>query len=204
MRLGAVIVMQTTKPPEQVAQPNEYLNTVSKYQGAFSPEECDAVIQLARAAPSQDGVLDSKHSENYRKTRSSLVHFIDYSPAFDWVFAKLRDLTINANQSYRFDIHGFRERLQVAEYGVGDHFDWHLDLSGGPTSTRKLSVSVFLSDAADYEGGDLEFFRTPACPTDRKRGTAIIFPSYLPHRVTPVTRGKRISLVAWIAGPPFR
>jgi PKHD-type hydroxylase len=196
--------MQTMMPPEQVAQPNDYVNFVSKYQGAFSQEECDAVIQLAHAVPSQEGVLDSKNSENYRRTRSSSVRFIDYSPSHDWVFRKLRDLTINANQCYRFDIHGFRERLQVAEYGVGDHFDWHLDFSGGPTSTRKLSVSVFLSDAADYEGGDLEFFRTPACETDRKRGTAIVFPSYLPHRVTPVTRGKRISLVAWVAGPSFR
>jgi PKHD-type hydroxylase len=175
-----------------------------RYERAFSPQECDAIIQQALAVPSQEGVLDSKNNPSYQHVRKSSVRFIDNEPALGWLFLKLRNLALHANQSYRFDFLGFRERLQVAEYGVGDHFDWHLDLTAGPSSLRKLSISVLLSDPADFEGGDLEFFRTPAAPGDRSRGLAIVFPSFLPHRVTPVTSGKRLSLVVWVAGPPFR
>jgi PKHD-type hydroxylase len=196
--------MQTTKPPEPAALPNDFINVALTYESAFSPGECESLLALALGLPSQDGVLDSANRDVYRQVRKSAVRMIDFEPNIEWVFVKLRDLALNANQSYRFDIHGFRERLQVAEYGVGDHFDWHLDLTGGPSSLRKMSISVLLSDAASYEGGDLEFFRTPAGRLGRNRGAAIVFPSFMPHRVTPVTRGTRFSLVAWIAGPSFR
>ncbi len=195
--------MDPAKPPATEPQPNDSINRAMMYDRAFSPEECDTVIQLARQISSQDGVLDA-NSESYRQVRKSSVRFVDYEPGLQWVFAKLRNLALTANQAYRFEIVGFRERLQLAEYGVGDHFDWHMDMSGGATSLRKISISVLLSDPADFEGGDLEFFRTPARPQDRSRGAAAVFPSFLPHRVAPVTRGSRFSLVAWIAGAPFR
>ena len=190
--------------PINLRSANEFINVALGYEGAFTAPECDAIVARAQVISAQEGVLDSKNNDNYRQARKSLVRFIDYEPEIAWVFAKLRDLAKHANQSYRFEIHGFRERLQVAEYGLGDHFDWHLDLTGGQSSLRKMSVSVLLSDPADYDGGDLEFPNTPAGKLGRNRGGAIVFPSFMPHRVTRVTRGKRISLVAWISGPSFR
>jgi PKHD-type hydroxylase len=195
--------MQTNNPHQPVAQSSDYLGTAIRCQGAFSTQECDAIIQHALATPSQEGLIASKDPQSYRH-RKSLVRFIDYEPAIDWLFLRLRNLTQYANQFYRFDCQGLQERLQVAEYGVGDHFDWHIDLNIGASSLRKISISVQLSDSADYEGGDLEFFLQPVLPSDRSRGLAIFFPSYAPHRFAPVTRGKRMSLVAWVHGPSFR
>lgn len=96
------------------------------------------------------------------------------------------------------------EPPKVVRY-TGDargHFALHTDL-GPRTSTRKLSYSVQLSDPADYSGGTLDFpladWRSP-----RGRGSLIVFPSFLPHRVTPVVEGDRYALVGWVHGPPFR
>ena len=71
-------------------------------------------------------------------------------------------------------------------------------------SARKLSITVQLSDPADYEGGDLEFFPQPRQPAVRDRGAMIIFPSFIAHRVTPISHGTRRSLVAWVSGTTFR
>jgi PKHD-type hydroxylase len=99
---------------------------------------------------------------------------------------------------------GLVDEIQFARYGVGDAFGWHLDAGGGQTSTRKLSMSVQLSDDDEYTGGDLELCACPQLEPRRRRGTIIVFPSFLAHQVTPVTRGTRHSLVAWAHGPPFK
>ena len=98
---------------------------------------------------------------------------------------------------------GFFEGVQVASYSGGGHYGWHMDVGQGVVSTRKLSISVQLSDPADYDGGELEFLASGDCGP-RTQGTLIAFPSFLVHRVRPVTRGTRWSLVSWVAGPSFR
>jgi PKHD-type hydroxylase len=62
-----------------------------------------------------------------------------------------------------------------------------------------------MSDSADYEGCDLEV-RTahPIDKAPRERGTLMAFRANALHRVPPITRGTRKSLVAWAAGPEFR
>jgi PKHD-type hydroxylase len=76
-----------------------------------------------------------------------------------------------------------------------------------PGPHRKLSISVQLSAPDEYEGGDFEFMDVgqPPKPINiRTQGTAIIFPSITYHKVTPVTKGKRYSLVGWYEGPEWR
>jgi len=94
--------------------------------------------------------------------------------------------------------------LQYTVYGPEQHFDWHMDLGPGATSTRKLSMTIQLSGNDDYTGGALEFVNAPAMHEARAMGAATFFPSYLAHRVTPVETGTRRSLVAWACGPAFR
>jgi PKHD-type hydroxylase len=87
----------------------------------------------------------------------------------------------------------------VAGYG---HFHWHNDYSHESIeSPRKLTVILQLSESDEYEGGDLEVFNTGPRAVPRERGTIICFPSFVVHRVTPVTAGMRRVVVAWIAGP---
>jgi len=110
---------------------------------------------------------------------------------------------MEVNQRYKFQLTGFRERFQLASYTGKGHFDWHSDLGRSETSTRKMSLSVQLSDPATYEGGGLEFFGQDKLILPRAIGTVIVFPSFLIHRVTPVMRGTRLSLVAWVHGAAF-
>jgi PKHD-type hydroxylase len=90
----------------------------------------------------------------------------------------------------------------VARYG---HFHWHNDYSHeSEESPRKLTVIIQLSDSDEYEGGDLEIFNARPEPAPRERGTIVCLPSFVTHRVTPITRGVRRIVVAWIAGPRLR
>jgi PKHD-type hydroxylase len=100
---------------------------------------------------------------------------------------------------------GFTEPLQISEYGVGHFYDWHLDIGKGAASIRKISFVVQLSEETDYAGGELELLSNIHTKTQPKtRGTIVLFPSYILHRVTRVTRGTRMSLVGWVGGPPYR
>ena len=96
--------------------------------------------------------------------------------------------------------------VQYTEYHAteGGKYDWHHDINwneNGPYD-RKLSLTIQLSDPSEYEGGFFEFMEVEQPPeVYRTKGTILIFPSYLQHRVTPVTRGIRRSLVAWFHGP---
>lgn len=99
--------------------------------------------------------------------------------------------------------------IQFTEYHAskGGHYDWHIDINwnGDEPLDRKLSVTVQLSDPSEYEGGSFEFLEceTPDA-SSRAKGTVLIFPSYLQHRVLPITSGTRKSLVAWFEGPRWR
>ena len=85
-------------------------------------------------------------------------------------------------------------------------YDWHDDILEDKTDTmRKLSISVQISNGNEYEGGELEIVTPPInFIAPKKKGTIIIFPSFLVHRVKEVTKGNRISLVLWIDGPAFK
>ncbi len=117
---------------------------------------------------------------------------------------------------FGFDIDGVQD-MQYTEYdsSYDGFYDWHVDTEWCDSAymfQRKISVTVQLSDSDEYEGGDFEIRNTEwntfleSLPEGgiRKKGTIIIFPSFVTHRVTPVTKGKRKSLVSWIDGSAFR
>jgi PKHD-type hydroxylase len=93
----------------------------------------------------------------------------------------------------------------LAKYVEGDFFDWHLDFGPGESSKRKLSMTIQLSDPSEYEGGDLQFMiNQNIVSASREKGIIVIFPSFILHRVTPITKGTRQSIVGWVSGPPYR
>jgi PKHD-type hydroxylase len=101
--------------------------------------------------------------------------------------------------------------IQYTTYYGDAHgrYDWHCDTfwANSTTYDRKISIVIQLSDSKDYEGGDFEIdHRYPQFPKEaiRDKGSVLVFPSFINHRVTPVTSGTRKSLVAWIQGPKFR
>lgn len=99
--------------------------------------------------------------------------------------------------------------IQYTEYHAseGGKYDWHhdVDWNNNNGTDRKLSLTVQLSDPNDYDGGNFEFAEVEQLPDSaRQQGTVVVFPSYLAHRVMPVTRGVRRSLVAWFSGPKWQ
>jgi PKHD-type hydroxylase len=109
-------------------------------------------------------------------------------------------------QYFRFDFTGFGEQLKLTNYDHSENgmYGWHTD-HGSIHVSRKLSMSVQLTDPADYQGGNLQIKTSEEAQNiPKKRGLIAIFPSYILHQVTPVTRGSRQSLVAWISGPAFK
>lgn len=123
-----------------------------------------------------------------------------------WIYDKLGTacILVNANK-YKFNILGFQSKLQLTTYNTGDFYGWHMDSGRGRNSIRKLSITIQLSDPDEYDGGELQFLSAKKeINAPKEKGTAIVFPSYVYHRVQPVIRGTRKSLVGWIAGPPYR
>ncbi len=124
-----------------------------------------------------------------------------------WFYERMQGAVQSLNAgSYKYDLRGFSENFQYTVYRdfEGGHYDWHVDHGPLPVQ-RKLSVSLQLSAADSYQGCDLQFVagvRTETAP--RGRGTIIAFPSYVLHRVTPITSGVRKAVVAWTTGPNFR
>ena len=146
-------------------------------------------------------------SGSEEELRKSRVGWIPMDQNFLWLHAKLGEMVNIANKElWGFDISGMDEQIQYAEYPEnGGHYDWHMDTGPDKFSRRKISITVQLSDPSEYEGGDLQIkINAGQSDTPKGLGNVVIFPSYLLHRVTPVTKGLRRSLVLWITGPAFK
>jgi len=122
----------------------------------------------------------------------------------EWVYALICEIAEQAtDQAYDIALTGITRAPQYVEYRPGwGEFGWHNDYSHGiADAPRKLTVIVQLSDPGSYEGGVLQVMGNEIEDMPKERGSIIVFPSILMHRVTPVTAGLRSALVAWIAGP---
>jgi PKHD-type hydroxylase len=183
--------------------------TFTAWGDAFTPAEIDRIEAIGDAMAQDKAVLLAEAAgeavrEEIRITRTA---WIKQNPDSDWLYRRLQQVVSALNaQSYQYALTDFSDNLQYTVYHghEGGHYDWHVD--HGPLMVqRKLSVSLQLSDGEAYDGCDLQFMAGNKIETaPRERGAIIAFPSYVLHRVTPVTRGVRKSLVAWVTGPNFR
>ena len=139
--------------------------------------------------------------------RKSDIRWVPRDEKYTWIYARIMELAMEANNAiWKFDLHTAPEMMQYAEYkDDGGHFDWHPDLGPGDLSVRKVSITIQLSDSSEYEGGELQLLRGRFAETAAQgKGVAVLFPSYMLHRVTPVTKGIRRSLVLWLGGGHFK
>lgn len=176
------------------------------WDNAFSLEELDWLQTKAKNASEQGFVGGVSPDESHLDIRRSQVSWIKNTLETQWLFEKLANIVGQMNsEHFRFDITGFGEQLQLANYDQADHgmYGWHQDYNSGVS--RKLSMVVQLTDPSQYEGGNLEIRTNATVQTiPKKRGMIAVFPSYILHQVTPVTHGSRQSLVAWVSGPAFK
>ena len=169
----------------------------------FSDQELDTIIEIGNAtALSKASTFGGSSDE----VRNSHVHFLYPNEYTNWIFMRLAaSITEINNHFFKFDLTGMEQGLQFTRYEApGQHYDWHID-KGYMTPSRKLSLTLQLSDPSDYKGGQLELqFGGKPVKVPKERGFMTFFPSYALHRVKPVTEGVRHSLVCWVSGPPFK
>ena len=176
----------------------------------FTPEQCQMIIKAGRSEPRNDaqvgqdkgikgGVVDTK-------TRTSHISWIPFKKMHE-MYRDLEKImkTTNGNH-FGFDGMTITEQAQYTEYPVGGFYDWHIDndvTMAHEPPVRKISMTCLLSPENEFEGGDLELMKEGRI-AKLKQGYAIFFASFIRHRVKPVTRGNRKSLVMWFGGTPFK
>ena len=191
----------------KVIPQNEFIGMPCSAESCFTVDECKDIVRLGEEQEGQSAsVSDTGISEGstvVEKLRKSRVAWLNREPRTKWIFDRIDAVVKEVNGAYKFDLSGYN-LIQIARYSEGNYYDWHLDIGKKLSSTRKLSITVQLSDPADYDGGELELFSFTRENPTRNIGSIIVFPSFLTHRIAPVTRGVRWSLVAWVNGPPIR
>ena len=170
------------------------------WPSALDAGEVSRIIDLGEALPMSDGTVFSSSSD-LQAHRTCTVRWVDDA----WLASLLRSYVQRANEGgFGVTIDG-RLEMQLVEYTAdrGAHYDWHHDVlwSGQSDADRKKSITVQLSDSGDYVGGDFEFEEVKTNADFRSKDTVVVFPSYLRHRIKPVTTGTRRALVAWFFGP---
>jgi len=202
---------------------DDILNYGKKHQAEM------AIIGGATNGIQNKDKLNKKEIKNIQKKRKSDIVWMNDT----WIYKEIHPYIHDANRlaGWNFDW-DWSESCQFTKYGIGQYYGWHCDswqepyqrpqntdgtFPGEHGKIRKLSVTISLCEPSEYVGGNLEFdFRnsvdpeskknktTKECVEIRPRGSIIVFPSFVWHRVTPVTKGTRYSLVVWNLGYPFK
>lgn len=122
------------------------------------------------------------------------------------VGGRLGAICEDANQRFfGAELYGPPTETYLNVYGPQDHLlRWHQDFGSRQLKTRKLAVVAVIEASPDLIGGDLQFFDGHAKTVPLRPGDVVVFPSFVFHRVIPVERGRRVSLVSWFHGPLWR
>jgi PKHD-type hydroxylase len=210
-----------------------YLKNYYWYFNSVIPERiCDDIVKYGHQMQDQMALtggfydpkkLSSKQITDLKKKRDSNIVWMDDR----WIYKEIQPYVnmANINSGWNFDW-DWSESCQFTKYKKGQYYDWHMDSLEQPyfnkknlqdpinNKIRKLSVTVTLSNPKDYKGGELEFdFRNldpnkkpkiKKCTEILPKGSLVVFPSFVWHRVCPVTSGERNSLVIWNLGYPFK
>ena len=176
----------------------------------FTPKQCQMIIESGRVEPKQNAYVGNKQGikggELDTKTRTSHISWIPFTKMND-MYKDIEKImkTTNGNH-FGFDGMTITEMAQYTEYPEGGFYDWHVDNDvnfAHEPPVRKISMTLLLSPESEFEGGDLELMREEKI-AKLKQGHAIFFASFIRHRVTPVIKGNRKSLVMWFGGTPFK
>ena len=167
----------------------------------FTPKLCQDIINLSKTLPSEKGKVFEDNGE-----RASTIGWIPFNK-MQSMYDEVNTFIQKTNRNhFGFGDIRITENEQFTEYPEGGFYDWHMDCDVNMTHeppVRKISMTLLLNDPKEFEGGQLELM-APGKFADLKQGHAIIFASFLNHRVNPVTKGMRQSLVVWFGGKAFR
>lgn len=182
---------------------------VCHMQRALSDTQIFTVLEKIKKIPSQDGSLTGGDNKSYRNV--DVKAFEANNKELEFVAEIVSSFTQTVNDKYwNFDIKGFAEPLQFLTYKKGGKYDSHMDINwenlNSKRPNRKITTIIQLTDDDKYYGGDLKIdvdnkndFFIP-----RKKGDIVCFPSFLLHKVFPVKKGVRHSIVSWLSGDSWK
>lgn len=199
------------------------------FEAALNKNFCNDLIKFANSKEKKEALIGNYSKKDkitkfdlkeIHKKRNSQVTWLNDQWIYNEIIPFIHKANENAGWNFQFD---WAESCQFTRYKLNQFYDWHVDSYNDPYytptdlnfhgKTRKLSVTCQLSEPEDYKGGELEFHYINEDPTKKEilkfnkpipKGSIIVFPSFVPHRVTPITKGKRYSLVIWNLGYPFK
>lgn len=177
------------------------------WENAFNAEELNYLQITAKNAEEDARVGGHDGPDLNTGIRRTKLKWLNYNSENDWLYRRLSHVVSSLNAlHFNFDISGFGEPIQLTNYesSVNGTYNWHQDFSPNVSIGRKLSIILQLTDASEYDGGNLEIMTHRPNVITKQRGTIVAFPSWTTHRVTPVTAGSRQSLVLWASGPSFK
>jgi len=199
------------------------------FKDAIPHHVCDDIVRYAKSIQDQMAVtggygnkkLNKKEVQDLKKKRDSDIVWLNERWIYNAIHPFIHQANRDANWNFQWD---FSESCQFTKYKKSQYYDWHCDSWDRPYhkpedlnshgKQRKLSVTLSLSNDKDYKGGELEFdmrniephlkANTHVLKEIRSKGSLVVFPSDVWHRVKPVTKGTRHSLVIWNVGDPFQ
>ena len=182
---------------------------VETLEPIFTPQQCQLVIDKGMSLKKETaavGMGNPKGSGVDTKKRITTISWIPFKDMPE-MYRDIETTMLKANGNH-FGFDGMRltEPGQFTHYLEGGFYEWHMDndvLGKHQPPVRKISMTLLLSDPSTFEGGELEFM-SDGKTAKLKQGQAIFFASWLQHRVKPVTKGERKSLVMWFGGPSFK
>ena len=177
----------------------------------FTSHQCQLVINAGRAEPAQAAEVGAGNGGTGKgiidtKTRTSHISWIPFSKMPE-MYKTIEQLMLKTNANhFGFENMQLTEPAQYTEYPEGGFYNWHIDsdnIMAHEPPVRKISMTLLLSPESEFEGGGLELMDENKVVRP-KQGQAIFFASFIRHRVVPIKRGVRKSLVMWFGGTPFR
>jgi PKHD-type hydroxylase len=189
------------------------------FKDALPHKVCSDILKLGLSKTNKSALVGNSKNKDItdKKIRNSNIAWLDER----WIYKAIHPYVYGSNQNSGWNFEwSITENCQFTIYKKGQFYDWHQDSHFKPYDSgalqgkiRKLSMTILLNDAKEFKGGDFLFDLTT--PKDKKKniikvkelttkGSVIVFPSFLWHKVEPVTKGTRYSLVVWNCGNPWQ
>ena len=201
------------------AIPSKLCDEITQHGLSFGEQ----IATTAKQGVNRDVVnnpLNNKEIEDLKQIRDSNVVWLNEP----WIYKEIHPYIHLANKKAGWNFEwDWSENCQFTKYKLNQYYDWHCDSNyftyqdnknqNTYGKIRKLSLTCQLTDGNEYEGGELEFDTRSYDPREKKiisckdilpKGSIVVFPSFVWHRVKPVTKGIRHSLVMWNLGYPFK
>jgi PKHD-type hydroxylase len=196
----------------QHAEPRWKNYIVKTTKPVLTPQQCDELIRIGQSEPKMKGETTYKGKKMISEYRKSTIAWVPINKAIPIYQVIKQSMEKTNNNHFGFDTIQFPGQGQYAEYSKGGFYDWHMDTQVemlAMPAVRKISMTLLLNNPKEFEGGDLEIFcgnklNSQENKIKLKQGDAVFFASFLLHRVIPVIKGNRKSLVMWFGGTPLK